>query len=478
MKERLPRRAFLKSAALTAAGPLLAENLLADVSDSGAVSADVSADQNSVPFSNAIPYSEPAEGKRWFRGNTHMHSFRSDGRAFPDEAAALYRRLGYHFVVLTDHNSTHEDPDRWVQVGTRNLTPEILARLEKNFPELMPEKRLNGDGVPSYRLRTFDQMSEKLNESGRFLLISGNEASVPSQNGDDLHCNLINTRSGCRVQSLASTSENLDWMVRLRDELLRKNPSEALFTVNHPLWKFFDVDPMDLVRQSSIRFFEVANVEARPLFPVPPEAWTHDGFWDVVNAFRAMKGQPLLYGVASDDTHDYEMFYAKPQFIGYSMVLSETLTIPDLMRAFHSGNFYASTGLTLQAVRFDADSRTLSVEVLPEAGFEYSIQFIGTKRGFDPTVQRVIEHQAEGEIPPWLLKSGFRPKRRLPVYSSEIGCVFQETHGPSASFRMADDDLYVRAKIFTQKATQTEDEHPSTPIAWTQPIPGPAFGNG
>ena len=456
------RRDFLKTSVLLT-GTALASELCGKESQE---------DQPLVPFQDSVPYSGPRDGKKWFRGNTHMHTFRSDGRAFPDEAAALYKRLGYNFVVLTDHNSTHEDPDRWVQVGTRNLAPEMIERLEKNFPDLMPEKRLNADGVPQYRLRTFDEMSVKLNEPGKFLLMSGNEVSVPAKNGDDLHCNLINTRSGCKTVSLANTSELLDWMVEIRDQLVGSFNPEALFTVNHPLWKYFDVDPMDLVRIPSIRFFEVANVEARPLFPVPPKAWTHDKFWDVVNAFRIVRGLPLLYGVGSDDTHDYTMFYDRPRFIGYSMVLAEELSVPALMKAFYCGNSYTSTGLTLRDVRFDAESRTLSVEVDPEPGFEYTIQFIGTRRGFDPNVQEWFEHQAEGEIPPWLIKSGFRPKRRLPVYSSEIGEVFQETHGLKASYTMKPEDLYVRAKIFTQKATQTEDEHPMTPIAWTQPIRG------
>ncbi|MGN1273793.1 MAG: PHP domain-containing protein, partial [Thermoguttaceae bacterium] len=121
------RRDFLKTSALLT-GTALASELCGKESQE---------DQPLVPFQDSVPYSGPRDGKKWFRGNTHMHTFRSDGRAFPDEAAALYKRLGYNFVVLTDHNSTHEDPDRWVQVGTRNLAPEMIERLEKNFPDLM-----------------------------------------------------------------------------------------------------------------------------------------------------------------------------------------------------------------------------------------------------------------------------------------------------------------------------------------------------
>jgi hypothetical protein len=40
---------------------------------------------------------------RWYRGNLHAHSDRSDGVASPEEVVAAYRDAGYDFLVLTDH---------------------------------------------------------------------------------------------------------------------------------------------------------------------------------------------------------------------------------------------------------------------------------------------------------------------------------------------------------------------------------------
>jgi predicted metal-dependent phosphoesterase TrpH len=47
----------------------------------------------------------PAFGSdgRWFRGNLHAHSDRSDGVAPPERVLAEYREAGYDFLVLTDH---------------------------------------------------------------------------------------------------------------------------------------------------------------------------------------------------------------------------------------------------------------------------------------------------------------------------------------------------------------------------------------
>ena len=43
------------------------------------------------------------DDKPFYRGNTHCHTTRSDGRRSPEEVIALYREAGYDFLALTDH---------------------------------------------------------------------------------------------------------------------------------------------------------------------------------------------------------------------------------------------------------------------------------------------------------------------------------------------------------------------------------------
>lgn len=43
------------------------------------------------------------ERRKWYRGNLHTHTTVSDGRYTPEEAIALYQRMGYDFLALTDH---------------------------------------------------------------------------------------------------------------------------------------------------------------------------------------------------------------------------------------------------------------------------------------------------------------------------------------------------------------------------------------
>ena len=50
------------------------------------------------------------EGKPVYRANFHLHTTRSDGRQSPEDAAALYRRMGYDILAITDHRKVTEIP--------------------------------------------------------------------------------------------------------------------------------------------------------------------------------------------------------------------------------------------------------------------------------------------------------------------------------------------------------------------------------
>ena len=47
-----------------------------------------------------LPFDQPG---RFYRGNLHTRSTRSDGRIEPQEVIDLYRDAGYDFLSLTDH---------------------------------------------------------------------------------------------------------------------------------------------------------------------------------------------------------------------------------------------------------------------------------------------------------------------------------------------------------------------------------------
>ncbi len=43
------------------------------------------------------------EGKKWWKGNLHAHTTKSDGKETPKEAQRRYQEAGYDFLALTDH---------------------------------------------------------------------------------------------------------------------------------------------------------------------------------------------------------------------------------------------------------------------------------------------------------------------------------------------------------------------------------------
>src|SRR5687767_1959449 len=51
----------------------------------------------------------------WYKGNLHTHSLWSDGDDYPEMVADWYKRNGYHFLAISDHNVLHEGR-RWLEL--------------------------------------------------------------------------------------------------------------------------------------------------------------------------------------------------------------------------------------------------------------------------------------------------------------------------------------------------------------------------
>ena len=154
--------------------------------------------------------------------------------------------------------------------------------------------------------------------------------------------------------------------------------------------------------------------------------------WDMVNIAYYQRGQPLLYGIATDDSHNYHLF--GPQFSnagrGWIMVQADSLNARPLLEAMVSGQFYATTGVVLESV--STANNTLEIEVTPEEGVTYKIDFIGVKDG------------ATAET----LKS--------------IG-------GTTATFPL-ENIQFVRARITSDKLMTNPVFEDEFEIAWTQPV--------
>jgi hypothetical protein len=417
-------------------------------------------------------------GTRWYRGNLHMHTYWSDGRAFPEQAVDAYKRLGYDFVGLSDHNVFADDAACWRPVEEKEgkwppvVTQPLFDEYAKGFGRDL-ETRVR-EGKTEVRLKTYDEMRRRFDEPGKFLLLPAVEITQ-TLNGIQVHMNALNlpdvipfVKGGALNKQIADEAMGVGDLIR-RDAaevaaLAARLRRPSMLTLNHPQWVYWDIAPQNLIDNPEVRFFEVCN-GGSAFAPQPQAAGVNnETFWDAVNAFRASKGQPLLYGIGTDDTHIY--FNRKPEHRiqdAWVMVRSAALTPDALLAAMQAGDFYATCGVTLDEVDFSPASRTLRVKAKAEPGAGYRIRFIATKKGFDPSVRHVDAPAEKG-----------RGARRIPVYSTDIGRTVQVAEGAEASYRLASDDLYVRARVESDlPCGYSRHFHPETLVAWTQPY-GPS----
>jgi hypothetical protein len=148
----------------------------------------------------------------------------------------------------------------------------------------------------------------------------------------------------------------------------------------------------------------------------------------------------LLYGIATDDAHNYHGGGAGPGK-GWVMVRSSELTPEHILDAMHRGEFYASTGVLIDDLH--CSRKSLSFKIIPAGGVHYLTEFIGTRKGFDMTSTPTVD-SAGTEIP-----------NTTRTYSDEIGTILATSTALDPVYHFSGDELYVRARI-TSGADQVD----------------------
>ncbi len=399
---------------------------------------------------------------RWYKGNTHAHSLWSDGDEFPEMAVDWYKSHGYDFLALSDHNLLMAG-DRWrpVDAGEGFVPSAVIAKCQKRFGDCWLQL-CEENGKRKVKLKTYEEVRAALEEPGRFLLIQNEEITTKCDD-HHVHLNAINLVEQAIPLVGPTVTETIAMNlkdVRLQSERLHR---PILTHVNHPDWSDHDITAEDLAGASEARFFEICN--AGPWGRIFGDA-THPGnekLWDIANTIRIAKMKlPPLYGIGSDDTHHYQKFASEQANPGraWIMVHAEKLCTDTLLDAMRRGDFYASTGVTLKKLEYDRSKRTLAVDVQAEPGVHYTIEFIGTLEGVDPTGQPVAADPN--------YKYSKRPGR---TYSPEVGKVLARVEGDSASYQLTGKELYVRAVIRSDKPISNA---PKGSVlrqeAWCQPV--------
>jgi hypothetical protein len=306
------------------------------------------------------------------------------------------------------------------------------------------------------RLKGLDEFRGRFEEPGRFLMVQAEE--ITDRFGAlPVHINASNLVELIRPQGGASVRETIANNLIAVEHQSRRVGRPILAHLNHPNFGYA-VTAEDLAAVVQEKFFEIYN--GHPGVNQRGDAVHADleRMWDIANTIRiADMKQPPLYGLGTDDSHNYEGQRGASPGRGWIMVLASQLTPESLIAAIEAGDFYASSGVTLDAVRFDPATREYALEIKAEPGVEYVTQFVGTRHDFDRTNEPVRDPDGK-EI---------MATRR---YSADVGQVFAEVPGSKPIYRLTGAELYVRAVVNSSRPHPNPSWDDQKQQAWAQPV--------
>jgi hypothetical protein len=404
-----------------------------------------------------------AEEPRWFKGNTHTHSLWSDGNDFPEMISDWYRSRGYDFLAMSDHNILARG-EKWMTEAVIEkrkiaLGRKVLDKYRERFGDDWVVTRPAADGGGTeVRLRTLEEYRGKMEAPGKFLLIEAEEISA-GLGKVPIHLNAVNAAEVIKpVKDLATVREVMRKNLQLVAAQAAATGKPMIAHINHPNFQWA-LTAEDLAHVVEDRFFEVFNGHPKTFTQGHPERATSDTekMWDVANTIRlAELKAPLLLGIASDDSHNYHGGDVTPGR-GWVMVRAAKLDAATLVRAMQAGDFYCSSGVILEELKWEPSSRKLSLRIKAEPGVTYRTEFRGTPRGYDRAVK---------EVP---APAGDRVAARL-EYSADVGKVLAVVEGTAAEYELTGGELFVRASIRSSKAHLNPSWPGQVEQAWTQPV--------
>lgn len=366
----------------------------------------------------------------WYKGNLHTHTYWSDGDEFPEMVLDWYKTNGYDFIGLSDHNTMAQE-EKWKLIAKSPLYQESFEKyLEKFGADWVVYK--TDTGRIQVKLKTFAEYKAKMEAPG-FLIIPSEEITNYVAGKIPVHVNATNLQQFIAPPNAATVAETMQQSV---DAVLkqREETGVPMFPhINHPNFGWA-ITVEDMISLKGERFFEVYN--GHPLVHNYGDS-TRPGteaMWDKINMAYANRHQPLMFGLATDDSHNYHQFglaFANAGR-GWVMVQAKNLDAESIIEAMEAGRFYASTGVTLSKLLVEDNELTIQIEA--EEGVDYTIELIGLKAG---------------------------------AQDVEIIQIKSDTY---LQANISGDYVFVRARITSTKIKENPFQEGDFEMAWTQPI--------
>jgi len=376
------------------------------------------------------PETQTETAQNWYKGNLHTHSYWSDGDEFPEVILDWYKSRDYEFMALSDHN-TIADGEKWVTIREDSIYQNSFQNYLKSYGSDWVEHKIDS-GQTLVKLKTYEEYREKLENQGEFLVIKSEEITDKYED-KHIHMNATNIQNKIDPMGGASIAEVMQNNINQVLEQRKETGIPMIPHINHPNFHY-SITLDDMISLKGERFFEVYNGHPAVHNMGDSTRISTEEMWDLINISYLKNDKPLMYGLATDDSHNYHNKGKSWSNAGrgWVMVQADTLSAVSLIHALESGNFYSSTGVELK--KLTNDNTMISVEVAPETGVSYEISFIGCKKGQTETT---------------LLKT---------------------VNATTANFKMTEDLLFARCKITSSKLQENPIEDILYEMAFTQPI--------
>ncbi|MDP3921421.1 MAG: CehA/McbA family metallohydrolase [Candidatus Omnitrophota bacterium] len=295
-----------------------------------------------------------AEELRWFKGNLHAHTNRSDGDASPADVIRWYLEHEYDFLAITDHNVVasirgivEKDGRRLLVIPGQEVTSGMIHITALNVSGEIPSGlELMADEVTEYVTEHF--RTKGLNEP--------------------------------RALGFSLLSQELKVIEGVVDAI---NAQGGLAVLCHPVMSF---DVEHLVQAKGVRFIEIWNANVDGMYSVYSK-WKKVPLTGISTTYRmptrgsaeyrwsqALDEGKRYYGIAVDDAHHFSGSGALAGG-GWIYVRARELSWPALKESLENGDFYATTGIIFKELSVTAEGE-VTVEIAPEPKRTYTIKFI------------------------------------------------------------------------------------------------------
>jgi hypothetical protein len=368
---------------------------------------------------------------KWYKGNTHTHSLWSDGDDFPEMIMDYYKSHGYDFISLSDHNTLAKG-EKWVEIPAHPFRQHRYNEYLEKYGKDWVVSKTDSAGRISVKLKALQEYRPLFEEPGKFLLMQAEEIT-DSYKGKPLHMGAVNVKNVIKPQGGNSVTEVMQNNLNAVYEQRAQTGQPMFAHINHPNYGWA-IKIEDMFHLTGERFFEVYNGHPHVHNYGDSVVMGMEELWDKLLIRFIQDNKPLVFGLATDDAHNYlehRVGMSNPGR-GWIRVKAKELTPAALIAAMENGDFYASTGVELDDVKFS--NGTLTIKIAAKQGETYAIQFWGAER------------------------------------SGMTGKILKEVKGTSASYKLAKNILYIRAKVISSKLQENPFQTGDLERAWTQPV--------